>query len=529
MTQSFFGVVRTQTPFLIGVQRCHYEVLNGHMGDVVVADLDSGEVRTNHPDDIESFPQSHLTNLRVCIGDLFRTLSTDAPFDSDALYASLRRFFAKIIGHYEQHFVSELKPTGKISVSFDPKSLAASRPRGERRFLERLCATQSFQHFVQARCAELSKNYILVKTQFDVDVEAEYPRDAFTFTAAKAQNVFKKVNFTDPKEVISSTQSSAIASQFSLFVPGPLSSSSTSSVPASASPGLSSPRVSSSPSLSQQQQQQQQSQQQQQGLPMPFEDGLPQQQQQQTQMSNAELIALLQTSPESALSRLSSDSVKWFPIQDPFGMEFKSVHSHYDPANSPLKKSGGTSGGGGEGKLISLGSSVKVEDEPPPPPRPPKPSNLVAKKNNVVAAENDNGNNTKNKFMGDLLNTSNINGSNNMNNNENNNTNTNNINNEKQKVVNLISFDDDDININIDNNNNNKDDIDIINPFDDIVDDSPVDQTDNPFSALLQMDTINTSTTPVSLQQNSFGSFDFFETQSSSSSSMTSNQPVSLI
>ena len=255
--------VYSPIPYILGIQRYHYEAVRSVLDDVVVVDLDAGTVTnaTNYgaPEavlltssggsggsysgnsvaaDPSMYP--HVVAFRQSLFSVPPSSSSlllrrkaggnnsnnngglsdekmgggggnkedddddddeDGGDERDSIGSRFCKFLAKTVGHYDMFFRREPFPmegAGEKMRLFDTKTFLKFHSKSEKRFLKNFVNSQMFEQFIQEKEAELTDKGFLVRTQFDVDVDAgkkEPVGDGIHLYSAK---LFKRVAFSDP-------------------------------------------------------------------------------------------------------------------------------------------------------------------------------------------------------------------------------------------------------------------------------------------------------------------------------------------
>lgn len=222
--------VYSPIPYILGVQKYHYEAVRAMLDDVVVVDLDSGTVTdtaaaaasglqratspvlaaptilpasgagpradadpTSYPH-VVAFRQSLVTvPSRACGEDEEERVGED-------IGARFCKFLAKMIGRYDKFFRREPFPmegAGEKMRLFDTKTFLKFHGKSEKRFLECFVNSQMFEQFVQEKEEELVEKGFLLRTKFDEDVNGEkrdIVNDGIHIYNAK---LFRKVGFSE--------------------------------------------------------------------------------------------------------------------------------------------------------------------------------------------------------------------------------------------------------------------------------------------------------------------------------------------
>lgn len=228
--------VYSPIPFILGVQKYHYEAVRAALDDVVVVDLDSGTVvdtsvmpsglspsspmlpaptlipTSSASPKIETDPSSypHIIAFRqslVGIPSRSHIESGDGGVESEEeekigedICNRFCKFLAKMVGRYDRFFRRDPFPmegAGEKMRLFDTKTFLKFHGRSEKRFLECFVNSQMFEQFVQEKEEELTQKGFLLRTKFDEDVNAEkrdVTSDGIHIYNAK---LFRKVTFSE--------------------------------------------------------------------------------------------------------------------------------------------------------------------------------------------------------------------------------------------------------------------------------------------------------------------------------------------
>ena len=219
--------VYSPIPFILGVQKYHYEAVRAMLDDVVVVDLDTGIVTDTAVSGVQraaspglaapaiipaSSPSAradadptsylHIVTFRQSLVTIpSRPCSEDEEERiGEDIGGRFCKFLAKMIGHYEKFFRREPFPmegAGEKMRLFDTKTFLKFHGKSEKRFLECFVNSQMFEQFVQEKEEELTGKGFLQRTKFDEDINGEkrdIVNDGIHIYNAK---LFRKVGFSE--------------------------------------------------------------------------------------------------------------------------------------------------------------------------------------------------------------------------------------------------------------------------------------------------------------------------------------------